>query len=283
MGAPSSFRATVDGMSDDWLKRGVAAQQRGDLRGAEDAYRRALDAGEPEAAYHLGDFLVQIGRPADAEEHLRAALASGDVDAHIPLGNALWDLGETAEAERHYRAAAQAGQAAGLHNLGLVLREQDRLEESAAAFRAAVPSEPDALVELAILLSDDLIGEAEEAEALLREAIDRGGRDAAIVLGSLLVEQERFAEAEAVLRAATAGGSLDAQVDLANLLSEEGDGAVEAEELYRDAIARGDRDAENNLGVLLRDLGRLDEARAHLRRAAERGDELARENLANLD
>ena len=48
-------------------------------------------------------------------------------------------------------------------------------------------------------------------------------------------------------------------------------------------IAKGDRDAENNLGVLLRDLGRIDEAKVHLRRAALRGDKMARENLAGLD
>ena len=78
-------------------------------------------------------------------------------------------------------------------------------------------------------------------------------------------------------------GSLDAQIDLANLLSEYEEGEQEAEALYRDAIERGDLDAENNLGVLLRDLGRTDEALALLQRAADRGDELAAENLEKLD
>jgi TPR repeat protein len=77
-------------------------------------------------------------------------------------------------------------------------------------------------------------------------------------------------------------GSLDAQIDLANLLSEYEEGEQEAEALYLDAIERGDLDAENNLGVLLRDLGRTDEALALLQRAADRGDELAAENLAEL-
>ena len=209
--------------------------------------------------------------------------ADGDVDAYVPLGNALWDQGESAQAERQYRAAAEAGIVAGLHNLGLVLREQDRLDEAIEAFRAAAPAEPDALVELALVLLDDLIGKPEEAEALLAEAIARGAKDASIVLASVLVDQERIGDAATVLRTAMEAGSLDAQVDLANLLSEELGDNEEAERLYRDAIAKGDRDAENNLGVLLRDLGRIDEAKVHLRRAAVRGDKMARENLAGLD
>ena len=149
--------------------------------------------------------------------------------------------------------------------------------------RLAGAEDPEALVELAILLIEDLEDREEEAEALLREAIERGEEDGAIVLGSLLVEQEREEEAEEVLRAAVERGSVAAMIDLANLLSEYEEGDEEAEQLYRTALEHGDLDAENNLGVLLRDLGRTDEARELLKRAADRGDELAAENLAKLD
>jgi TPR repeat protein len=77
-------------------------------------------------------------------------------------------------------------------------------------------------------------------------------------------------------------GSLDAQVELANLLSQYEEAEDEAETLYRDAIDRGDLDSENNLGVLLRDLGRIPEAIELLQTAADRGDELAAENLAAI-
>ena len=95
-----------------WLAAGNEAHLNGDDEGAEAAYRRALDEGEEDAAYYLGDLLVQLNRAEEAEPLLRGVIAAGDTDGHIPLGNALWDLERHEEAETEYRAAAAVGQTA---------------------------------------------------------------------------------------------------------------------------------------------------------------------------
>ena len=50
----------------------------GDDEAAEAAYRRALEEGEEDAAYYLGDLLVQLNRAEEAEPLLRGVIAAGD-------------------------------------------------------------------------------------------------------------------------------------------------------------------------------------------------------------
>ncbi len=233
-----------------WVEQGNDAWAKGDDKEAERAFREAVVANEEDAEYFLGDILQQTGRSEEGERYLQMALDAGDPDAHVPLGHAIADQGRPEEAAKHFRAAVEVGHT-------------------------------DALVDLGVLQIDDL-KDAAAGEETLREAIAHGVEDAPLALAALYVEQERDEEAEAILRTATDQGSLDAQVDLANLLSEYEGGEEEAEALYRDAIERGDEDAENNLGVLLRDLGRIGEAIDILKVAADRGDELAAQNLADI-
>lgn len=55
--------------------------RRDDLPGAEEHLRLAWEVGEPGAAYHLGRFLFDVGRPEDAQVWLEEAAYRGDQDA----------------------------------------------------------------------------------------------------------------------------------------------------------------------------------------------------------
>src|SRR5262249_18571813 len=68
--------------------------------------RQALEDGEPDSGYYLGELLIELDRSGEAVPILREAVDGGDPDALIPLGNALWDQGDLAGAEASYRQAA---------------------------------------------------------------------------------------------------------------------------------------------------------------------------------
>jgi tetratricopeptide (TPR) repeat protein len=59
---------------DDDVRRGVALRERGDLAGAEQAFRCADERGSPEGAANLGDMLLDRGDLEGAQEALRRAL-----------------------------------------------------------------------------------------------------------------------------------------------------------------------------------------------------------------
>lgn len=59
--------------------------RREDLAGAEEALRRAHEIGEPGAAFHLGRFLFDLGRPDEAQPYLEEAARRGDPDADALL------------------------------------------------------------------------------------------------------------------------------------------------------------------------------------------------------
>lgn len=55
--------------------------RRGDHAGAEEQLRRAHEVGEPGAAFHLGRFLFDHGRPDEAQPYVEEAAWHGDPDA----------------------------------------------------------------------------------------------------------------------------------------------------------------------------------------------------------
>jgi tetratricopeptide (TPR) repeat protein len=107
------------------FNRGIQFQQHGDLLAAQDAYRRAVASGHPEAAplaaLNLGVLLGQQGHVAGAEALFRIAIDSYHRNAGplaaLNLGDLLWDRGDTSGAKaayqqavysNHHRAASKA-------------------------------------------------------------------------------------------------------------------------------------------------------------------------------
>jgi len=95
--------------ADDGLAVGVAAYEAAQSGFAEQAWRRAADAGHHPAEYNLGLLLEEQGRLEEAERWYRRAADAGHHPAEYNLGLLLQERGGLEEAERWYRRAADAG------------------------------------------------------------------------------------------------------------------------------------------------------------------------------
>lgn len=165
------------------LAHGVACQQRGDLAGAEQAYRAILveaprhphalhllghvlglqgrleesverlsqaaahSVDDAEVRFNLAQGLRVQGRLAEAERALRDALRIKPrfVGAWVSLGEVLAECGRIDEAEECYREGLRAdpGFAEGHYNYGNLLHRQGRIAEAIAGYRKAVALKPD--------------------------------------------------------------------------------------------------------------------------------------------
>ena len=121
-----------------WFERALAREQRADVAGACDAYRRALEL-EPEMAdaqINLGRLLHEQGEGAEAARlyHLAIANAPDDPVAHYNLAIVLEDQRHFAAAVAHYQKALVSDpEFADAHfNLGRLL---DRLGRHSEAIR----------------------------------------------------------------------------------------------------------------------------------------------------
>jgi Flp pilus assembly protein TadD len=129
-------------------QQGLAAHQRGDLNGAERAYRAALarEREQPLALHYLGVVLHQRGRHEDALPLLEraAALAAHEPEFHNNLGLVLAALDRNEEAVAAYRRALarKPDHATAWNNLGLALQAMNRLPEAVDAFRRALAHSP---------------------------------------------------------------------------------------------------------------------------------------------
>lgn len=238
------------------FSRAVAGPDVTDLRGAQEAYARGelttalervdiLVARMPEHAptrYCAGVWLAQAGRMAAALPHLEhaVALAPTDADAWLALGNVRRALGDASGAEQGYqRAVALAPDSAGAHyNLGLVVK--------AASATAAVPH-----FERACVLAPDF-------------------EDAQVECVLALVGCGRLADAQAHARRARtllpASGRLAAAAGYALQKDLRPEAALAS---YDEAERLGAADHElwNNRGIVLQDLGRMDDALVAYERA----------------
>jgi arylsulfatase A-like enzyme/Tfp pilus assembly protein PilF len=184
------------------------AYRAGRLREAAGAYRRALelDPDRPAVRQNYGKLLRDMGRLQESEKELRLAVEQTDaVDARTraSLAQTLALVGKTQEAEA---VAAEALRIEPNDPETLLARARvkaamGRKDEAAESFRAAAAAgEPDARIELALLLlrSGDAAAAGSEAEAVLKE---RPGHPWALgVLGQALVREGRRDEGLAALR-----------------------------------------------------------------------------------
>lgn len=109
--APVNAEATaaVNGDATAAFNLGVVLEERGDLAGAEAAFRRADERGHGAAASNLGLLLEERGASAQAEAAYRRAVGRGDATAAFNLGGVLEERGELAGAEAAYRRADERG------------------------------------------------------------------------------------------------------------------------------------------------------------------------------
>lgn len=126
---------------------GLAALGRGDLRAAEAAFRRALEA-EPRSAptwIHLGNVLRRSGQMTDAARAYLESIEIADIhsEAHNNLGMLLASS-DPRRAEKHIRRALQldARNAEAHNSLGNLLARQGKLPEAIEHYERALAIKP---------------------------------------------------------------------------------------------------------------------------------------------
>ncbi|WP_431305669.1 cytochrome c3 family protein [Sediminicoccus sp. BL-A-41-H5] len=167
---------------------------RGDMAGAEAAYRDALarDAAHLGALVNLADFEAGRGRPAAAEAALRRAVAAhpGEAEAHHALALALARQGRAANAVAPLAEAARLRPDEPRHAYvqAIALNQVRRTEEAVVVLRGNLERHPrhrDSLVALATIERER--GNVTEAERLaaIAAALNPADREAAALLTQL--------------------------------------------------------------------------------------------------
>lgn len=184
---------------------GAELAQKGDMTGAEDAYRRADEQGHPSAASNLGVLLEQQGDVAGAEAAYRRADERGDATGAFNLAAMLADRGDLVGAEAALRRADHHGDAVAAFNLGVLMERRNDLSGAEAAFRRADErGDAAAPAKLGILL--EARGDLRGADAAFRRGDDRGDAAGAFKVGALLEKGDDIPGAEAAYARATERG-----------------------------------------------------------------------------
>lgn len=208
-----------------------------------------------------GDAKLAAGNASGAADDYRAAIVAdaGAFEARVNLGAALLKLGDAAGAAESLEAARKVRPTSApvLRNLGRAYLKQERFEDAAEA-----------------------LGEARRLDP---------GNDEGLRLAAIATQRAgRHADAVPLLRQAVAKRAGDAEllVELATAEADSGDDAAAAKSADKARKVAGETGEDaarvrNNLGLLLRRLGRNEDALAEFR-AAARADSTYSAAIANL-
>nr|WP_306432930.1 tetratricopeptide/SEL1-like repeat protein [Streptomyces harenosi] len=199
-------------------------------------------SGEAVDAFNEGVRLMKAGRPAQAEELYRRAAQAGLPEAMYNLGHLYRELGRTAEAKTWWTRAVTAGVTAGCHDLGVLHWEQQDGETARHWFRrGAEAGATNAMVSLGAALWSD--GDLRRAEHWFRTAAQAGDPEGDHRLGLLMTEQNRPAEAETAFERAAEAGHTEAMRSLADHRMRHGR-LTDAQRWWRISAARAEPSRE---------------------------------------
>ncbi|HVN34415.1 MAG TPA: tetratricopeptide repeat protein, partial [Casimicrobiaceae bacterium] len=206
--AQADCRAALDRAPNDasaWNLLGEILRT-ADTAGAESAWRRALavDPGNGEARFHLGNLYRERGDPRGARDEYERALgaAPGHPGILNNLGLALEASGERDRAESCYEQvlAADPRHADALGNLASSLFEREAYRQSALAYDRlfAIRRDVPASVWVRRGMAQERTGELASAEASFSEAARLAPDDARVHknLGTVRFELQHYADAE---------------------------------------------------------------------------------------
>lgn len=175
-------------------------------------YQELASAGSTKAVAVYAQYLYSTGEPAEAKRLARIAMDDtselGDSAAGM-LGHWEYREGNAAAAEPLLRRGESVWEDART-DLACLLLERGEVAEAVLRFEASIAAgDGDSAIPYANYLED--VGDVDRAEAVLRQASDRGQIQASWNLYVLLFKQERDEEAEPYLWLAADGGDQLAQ------------------------------------------------------------------------
>ncbi len=260
---------------------GLGWHQRGQLAGAADCYRQALqaDATHAEALHHLGIIAYQTGNLEPAVELIGQALGFNPANAaaYNNLGLALQDLRQFERARDNFEQAISLvpDYVDALSNRGNVLQDLGHFEAAILSYDRVIALKPDfALAYKNRGDAQHLLGKRDEAVASFTQALTLNPRyaDAYVNRGNTLraLRQMRAALSDYEYAIEISPELALAHNNRANMLQDFKQRAA-ALAGYDRAIALDPTyaQAHHNRGVVLRELGRPDEAIESFRRAIE--------------
>jgi tetratricopeptide (TPR) repeat protein len=267
--------------------------------GAEAAYRNAMQLAstDPRWPHLLGYLLAQTGRFDEAGERFEAVvrLDGSRREAAAHLADVNLRLGRLTVAREQFQAIADAFPAFANNGLGEVALREQRFDEAIRRFQAVLERVPSATaVHYPLAMAYRGLGRLDDARRHLDlrgtggvrvsdPVVDRirtlvRGERGLVLQGRELYQAGQFSEAADAFRRATAVApkSATAHVNLGLALVQLGDRSA-AIEAFRAAVAVAPEDvaAHASLGALLADTGSLTEAAEHLRTAFDRSPESA--------
>jgi TPR repeat protein len=200
---------------------GLTAYFCGQVKVAEELWRRAAENGHSGAAHNLAVLLEERGMAQSAQYWYRDAAKTGHAGAAYSLGAILERQQELDEAEYWYRLAAESGHIAAAYSLALLFTRTGHFEYATPWYRrAAVGGHAEAAFTLGHLLRDQ--ADVEASESWYRRSAEAGHTGAAYELGVLLTQRGIVGEAEFWYRRAAEEGHPGAAQSLADLLMEHG-------------------------------------------------------------
>lgn len=239
----------------------------------------AVAAGEPAAARLLARGYLERGQLVEAHELLAPLVADGRVDLAGVLGDVLADLALAEDADAAYRVAVAADDGEAMTNYALFLVEQGRTTEAVAMFEQAVAAgDLSAPAGLARTYLHDLQDTA-AAQVVAEHHLSREAPTSYCVLAEVYGELGRLDEAEQLLRTAVDLGAAQAHIDYARFLQHHRLDIGGAEREYRLAADLHEPSWGYHLGTFLLARGEDDEAAQVLELAAYWGDLDARRLL----
>jgi tetratricopeptide (TPR) repeat protein len=208
--AVAQYRQALRSMPDNAAIRknlALAYFKKGDFKDARSEFEiaRKAEPGNPQLAILLGDCELRLGQQADAVAMLmplEAANAS-NTDYEYVLGTALIATGKGSDGVARIEKVAEATSSADAYLLaGSTLLDLQQFTRARTDLEAALRLNPD-LPRVSILagMADDMAGDAEAAEPLIREGLRRNPDDfnGNLYLGAILYKRRSMAEAKTYL------------------------------------------------------------------------------------
>jgi Flp pilus assembly protein TadD len=259
---------------------GALLAQRGDLGGAQDAFRRAIGL-EPNLAsahVHLGSLLlIPPGQPAEAIAEFRTAqkLGDGSLPLLLGLGKALTAAGQDAEAVEVLRKAVAASPSSwdAKYALALALQNAGNPKEALPLFRELAAQQPQntgVLTNYGLALMQT--GDAKGALQVYTQAHDAGDASATLRedMGGAYLQQNDIDHAIEQFRAGLAVNPQDVQLHydlgLAYKLKDDLNASV-SELKYSEELDPQLPDPYYTLGVIEMQRGNFAQAKAQLEQA----------------